>query len=93
MLGFTSEACDSVSCLRSGHEDLSSFLFSESERVSHSAMSDSLRPHGLETPGSSVRGILQIRILESVAIPSSRGSSGPKDQTRVSCIAGSFFTI
>ena len=44
-------------------------------------------------PGSSVHKILQARILEWVAIPSSRGSSWPRDQTRVSCIAGVFFTI
>ena len=44
-------------------------------------------------PGSSVRGILQARILEWVAIPFSRGSSQSKDQTQVSCIAGRFFTI
>ena len=39
--------------------------------------------------GSSVRGILQARILEWVAMPSSRGSSRPRDETRVfyvSCI-------
>ena len=38
--------------------------------------------------GSSVRGILQARILESVAISSSRGSSQPRDRTQVSCITG-----
>ena len=32
------------------------------------------------------------RILEWVAYPFSRGSSWPRDQTRVSCIAGGFFT-
>ena len=36
-------------------------------------------------PGSSVHGILQARILEWVAIPSSRASSPPKDQTQFSC--------
>ena len=40
---------------------------------------------------SSVHGILQARILEWVAISSSRGSSQPKDRTRVSS-AGPFFT-
>ena len=35
-------------------------------------------------PGSSVHGILQARILEWVAIPSSRGSSWPRDWTRIS---------
>ena len=38
-------------------------------------------------------GILQARILEWVAMPSSRGSPQPRDRTQVSCIAGGFFTI
>ena len=38
-------------------------------------------------PGSSVRGILQARILEWVAMPSSRGSSPPRDWTCISCIS------
>ena len=37
-------------------------------------------------------GILQARILEWVAFPFSRGSSQPRDQTQVSCIAARFFT-
>ena len=37
-------------------------------------------------PGFSVHGILQARILEWVAISFSRGSSQPRDWTRVSCI-------
>ena len=41
-------------------------------------------------PGSSVHGILQASILEWVAIPFSRGSSQPRDQTQVSYIAGRF---
>ena len=43
-------------------------------------------------PGSSVYGISQARILEWVAISFSRKSSRPRDLTRVSCVAGSFFT-
>ena len=46
-------------------------------------------------PGSSVHGILQARILEWVAVPSSRGSSWPRDQTHISsgsCTAGRFST-
>jgi len=39
-----------------------------------------------------VHGILQVRILEWVAIPFSRGSSQPRDQTQISNIAGRFFT-
>ena len=44
-------------------------------------------------PGSPVHEILQARILEWVAIPFSKGSSQPSDQTWISCIAGRFFTI
>ena len=36
--------------------------------------------------GSSVHGLLQARILESVAISFSRASSRPRDQTRISCL-------
>ena len=43
-------------------------------------------------PDSSVHGILQARILVRVAMPSSRGSFQPRDQTQVSHIAGGFFT-
>ena len=42
--------------------------------------------------GSSVHGTLQARTLEWGAIPFSRGSSRPRGGTRVSCIAGGFFT-
>ena len=38
-------------------------------------------------------GILQARILEWLAMPSSRGSSQPRDQTQVSHIAGGLFIV
>ena len=41
-------------------------------------------PVDCSPPGSSVHGILQARILEWVATPSSRGSSEPRDQNYVS---------
>ena len=41
-------------------------------------------------PGSSIHGIFQARILESVAMSFSRRSSQPRDWTRVCCIAGGF---
>ena len=44
-------------------------------------------PMDCSPPGSSVRGILQARILEWVAIFSCRGSSQPGDGTHVSCIS------
>ena len=63
--------------------------FMHSCMLSHSVVSSSLQPHRGQ---SSVHGILQARILEWVAIPFSSGSSQPRDQTRVSCLAGRFFT-
>ena len=50
-------------------------------------------PVDCSPPGSSVHGILQARILEWVAISFSRGSSRPRDQTQVSCIAGRCFNL
>ena len=44
-------------------------------------------------PGSAIHGIFQARILEWAAISFSRGSSQPRDQTRVSCIADRRSTI
>ena len=50
-------------------------------------------PVDCSPPGSPAKGILWARILEWVAMPSSRGSSRPRDRIRVSSIAGRFFTI
>ena len=58
----------------------------ERESESHSVMSNSLQPHGLYS-----LPILQAEILKWVAVPFSRGSSQPRDQTQVSCIADRFF--
>ena len=49
-------------------------------------------PRDRSPPGSSIHGIFQARILEWVAISFSRGSSRPRDQTRVSRIAGRRYT-
>ena len=49
-------------------------------------------PMDCSPPGSSIHWILQTRILELVAFPFSSGSSRPRNQTGVSCIAGGFFT-
>ena len=43
-------------------------------------------PMDCSRPGSSVHGISQTRILEWVAVSSSRGSSQPRDQTWVFCL-------
>ena len=49
--------------------------------LSHSVASDSCNSMDCSPPDSSVPRILQARILEWVAMPSSRGSSQPRDRT------------
>ena len=44
-------------------------------------------PMDCSLPGSSVHDIFQATILEGGAIPFSRGSSRPRDRTRVSCVS------
>ena len=61
--------------------------------LGRSIVSDSLWPHDCSPQGSSVHGILQAKTLEWVAMPSSRGSSQPRDWTQVSHIAGRSFTV
>ena len=76
-----------------GREMYSIYLeFNESVLVSQSCLTicDLMDCSSL---GPSVHGILQARILEWVAMLSSRWSSRPRDWTRVSCFAGGFFTI
>ena len=53
--------------------------------LSHSVMSDCYSMD-CSPLGSSVRGISQARILEWVAISSSRGSSQSSDRTSFSCV-------
>ena len=50
-------------------------------------------PMDCSPPGSSIYGIFQARILEWVAMSFSRGTSWPRDWTRVSCIVGRHFII
>ena len=51
--------------------------------MSHS----SCDPMNCSPPGPSVHGILWARILERIAISSSRGPSQPRDRTHISCIS------
>ena len=60
---------------------------------SHFSQVEVCNPTVCSLPGSSVHGILQARTLESIAMPTSRGSSWPRDWTLISCITGRFFTI
>ena len=50
-------------------------------------------PKNYSPPGSSVHGISQARILVCIAMPFSKESSQPRDQTQVSYTEGRFFTI
>ena len=83
---------------QSPHQDVSSVLLITVEKRCLRAKSlqscpTLCDPMDCHPPGSSVHGILQTRKLEWVAMPSSRGSSQPRDQTQVSRITGSFFTV
>ena len=60
---------------------------------SHSVVSDSMWPHGLEPTRLVHPWNFQARVLEWVAISFSRGSSWPRDRTQVSHIAGRHFTL
>ena len=74
--------------LRTKHYLVQSITFSWSCVCSAPQLSPTLcDPMDCSPPGSSVHGILQARILEWVAISSSRGSSWPRDQTHVSGIS------
>ena len=67
----------------------------KSESVSCSFVSESFVPQwtvALYPMAPLTHEILQARILEWVAISFSRGSSQPSDGTRVSCVAGGWFT-
>ena len=56
-------------------------------------MSNSVTPRAGAHQAPLSMGILQATILEWVAMPSSRGSSQPRERTQISHIAGGFFTV
>ena len=75
------------------------FLWNESAMLTCCSIQKSCptfcNPMDCSPPGSSVQGIFQARVLEWVAISSSKWSSWPRDPTHVSCItciAGKLFT-
>ena len=74
---------------------LQSFPASKEKKESEVAQSCLIlcNPMDCSPPGFSIHGIFQARVLEWVAISFSRGSSQPRNWTRVSCIAGRHFTI
>ena len=80
-----------VSSGRIGCKGLSVFRDPEGGVCAHSCLTV-CDPMDWSPSGSSVPGISQARILEWVAISSSRGSSQPRGWTQVSHVAGGFFT-
>ena len=61
--------------------------------LDHSVVSNSVTPGTVAHQAPLSMGMFQARILEWVAMPSSRGSSQPRDRTQVSPIARGFFTV
>ena len=61
--------------------------------LSHSAASDFVTPRSVVRQASLSMVILQARIAEWVAMPSSRGSSQSRDWIQFSCIVGGFFIV
>ena len=61
--------------------------------LSCSVVSDSATPWTVARQAPLSMGIFQASILEWAAMPSSRGSSQPRDRTQFSCIEGRFFTV
>ena len=76
---------------RVGHDWVTELIKSESEVAQ--LCPTLCDPMDCSLPGSSLHGILQARVLEWVAISFSRGSSQPRDWTRVSCIPGRRFNL
>ena len=72
--------------LSPGTLECSLFMLCACYVLSCSVMSNSCNLMDCSPPGSSVHGILQARTLECVAISFSRGSSQPRNGTRISCI-------
>ena len=68
-------------------------LISESESEVAQSCLTLCDPMDCSLPGSSLHGILQARVLEWIAISFSRGSSQPRDRTRVSLIPGRRFNL
>ena len=72
---------------------LCAFNAGESESEVAQSCSTLCDPMGCSLPGSSVHGIFQAIVLEWIAISFSRGSSQPRDRTRVSRTVDRRFTI
>ena len=61
--------------------------------LNRSVVLDSVTPQTAARKARLSMGILQVITLEWVAMPFSRGSPQPRDQTQVSLIVGRLFTL
>ena len=59
----------------------------------HWVLADSVTPWTVVHQAPLFLGVLQVRLLERGAMPSSRGSSQPRDGTQISRSVGRFFTV
>ena len=100
-LGFKCHLCGDYSLICSTNPDLSSELqlYISNCLLSLSTLMSRVRvkvarlcPTLCDPTDYIVHEILQARILDWVAFPSSRGSSQPRERTQVSCTTGRFFT-
>ena len=89
-----------LSCFFNDPTDVGNLISSSSASGAAKSLHSCLTPCDLihsSPPGFSVPGILQVRILEWVAMPSSRGSSQTRDRSCLGslaspALAGGFFT-
>ena len=72
---------------------VSAYFFPESESEVAQSCPTLCDPMDCSLSGSSVHWIFQARVLEGIAISFSRGSSWPRNWTRVSYITGRRFTV
>ena len=78
---------DDTTLMAQSEEELKSILMKVKSECEVAQSCPTLNdPMDCSLPGSSTHGIFQARILEWVAMPSSRGSSQPRDPTHISCI-------
>ena len=84
---------DITNLMAESEEKLESLYEGESESEVTQSCLTLCDPMDCGLSGSSVHGIFQSRVLEWIVISFSRGSSRPRNQTRVSRIAGRCFTV
>ena len=84
---------DITKLMAESEEKLESLYEGESESEAARSCLTLCYPVDCSLSGSSVHGIFQARVLEWIGISFSRGSSQPRNQIRISRIAGRCFTV